>query len=487
MANLKKVFLGAMLTGGLVVGAPSCSSKDKNDKDNDKQKTEVEAKKQNDTVFADFKACMAPITPQAMIETILTEGVELDNKGLCKPYRKKLNNGKWDKWTIGFGITQLDGKPVTKNTRHITLKEAWEKSIKFYEDDEAFFFMWCYEIGMDNLNIDTKEKALCLASVLYNSNSNCIENPNDTQNHCNRNAKLRELYEKYGDAVTAEQVKALFAEYPISQPTSFGKVLNGGSETEWANALGGFCAEGGGIYWRRWLQGQIALGNITYKDLLDLPMKSMYDFWCVIGKQKSALFNTNKDGSITVNPSALKKFKEWSKNPVDKKGNKITRKTVREIMNSIDPALVARAENATFTPSSKSKTVYFADVSARALNDSSYIAYKNGDYTKALKAGQSALKLATDSLQLRAANYNIGISYSATGKYNKAVRYLKQSLAYEETKLAQKALQEAQQKRDERSKNRRKTAGKIALGFGLGFAGAVIARKKFLAQRQKHK
>ena len=132
-------------------------------------------------------------------------------------------------------------------------------------------------------------------------------------------------------------------------------------------------------------------------------------------------------------------------------------------------------------------SLYFADVSARALNDSSYIAYKNGDYATALKAGQSALKLATDSLQLRAANYNIGISYSATGKYNKAVRYLKQSLAYEETKPAQKALQEAQQKRDERSKNRRKTAGKIALGFGLGFAGAVIARKKFLAQRQKHK
>ena len=275
----------------------------------------------------------------------------------------------------------------------------------------------------------------------------------------------------------------MFAEYPISQPTSFGKVLNGGSETEWANALGGFCAEGGGIYWRRWLQGQIALGNITYKDLLDLPMKSMYDFWCCVGGQKSALFNTNKDGSITVNPSALKKFKEWSKNPVDKKGNKITRKTVREIMNSIDPALVAQAENATFTPSSKSKTVYFADVSARALNDSSYIAYKNGDYAKALKTGQSALEFATDSLQLRAANYNIGISYTATGKYNKAVRYLKQSLAYEETKPAQKALQEAKQKRAEK----RKKAGKYVLGFGLGFAGAAVVRKKYLAHGQKHK
>ena len=481
MANLKKVFLGAMLTGGLVVAAPSCSSKDK---DNDKQKTEAKAKQQNDTVFADFKACMAPITPQVMIETILTEGVELDKKGLCKPYRKKLNNGKWDKWTIGFGITQLDGKPVDANTRHITLKEAWEKSIKFYEDDEAFFFMWCYEIGMDNLNIDTKEKALCLASVLYNSNSNCIENPNDTQNHCNRNAKLRELYEKYGDAVTAEQVKTLFAEYPISQPTSFGKVLNGGSETEWANALGGFCAEGGGIYWRRWLQGQIALGNITYKDLLDLPMKSMYDFWCCAGKQKSALFNTNKDGSITVNPSALKKFKEWSKNPVDKHGNKITRKTVREIMTSIDSSLIVQAENAKFMPNNKSKTVYFADVSARALNDSSYIAYKNGDYAKALKTGQSALEFATDSAQIGAANYNIGISYTATGKYNKAVRHLKQSLAYNKTNAATKALQEAKQKRAEK----RKKSGKYALGFGLGFAaGAVIARKKYLAHRQKHK
>ncbi len=480
MANAKNILFGTMLAGGLIFGAPGCSPKDKEPKDN--KKTEANATNQKDSVFADFKNRMVQITPQVMLETVLTEGIELDENGLCKPYRKKLNNGKWDKWTIGFGLTQLDDKPVDANTRHITLEEAWEKTVDFYENKETYFFMWCYEIGLDSLNINTQEKALGLASVMYNTNTSCIENKKDST-HCNRNTELRDLYQKYGDNVTETQVKKVFAKHPIKKAYSFCKALDGGNTTDWANALGNFCAEKGGIYWRRWLQGQIALGNISYKDLLDLPMKSMYDFWCVVGEQKSALFITNEDGSITVNPTALQNFKEWAKNPVDKEGNKINRKTVRQILNSINPVLVYQAEHADFMSNCKANTIYFPGELSRTLNDSSYIAYKNGDYEKSLKAGKAALKVAEDDKQKRAATYNIGISYTAKGKYNKAIRNLKKSLAYEETVPAQKALQEAQQKRGDKRKN----AGKYALGFGLGFVGAAVIRKKYLAQRQKHK
>jgi len=132
MANTKfrNFLFGASLVGGLSVGASACQKDDKDDKYDFKK----EIKTQDVTSFGFFKKRMHQITPQVMLETILVEGVELDNKGLCRPYKKTTAKGE-DKWTMGFGLTQLDGKPVTKDTRHITIQEAWEKSIKFYEDE----------------------------------------------------------------------------------------------------------------------------------------------------------------------------------------------------------------------------------------------------------------------------------------------------------------------------------------------------------------
>ena len=135
MAKLEKFLLGTMLVGGLTFGASSCSSKNKDSKEDE---TEIKAKNQKDATYGDFKKRMQQLTPQLMVETILAEGAEFDDKGLCKPHSKKLNNGKQDKWTHGFGITQLDGKPVTGKTRHITVKEAYEKSVDFYENVETY-------------------------------------------------------------------------------------------------------------------------------------------------------------------------------------------------------------------------------------------------------------------------------------------------------------------------------------------------------------
>ena len=489
--KLNKLLFGAGVLGGLALGASSCSSNKSDDKE--EAKTEVKAKEQQDATYGDFKKRMQQITPLVMVQTILIEGAEFDDNGLCKPYSKRLNNGKKDKWTHGFGITQMDGKAVTKNTRHITVQEAWEKSVDFYENVETYYFMWCYEIGIDGLYIDTQEKALGFADVMYNANTSCIENKNSTT-HCERNEKLRDLYEKYGDNVNAEQVKEVFAKYPIRGNYSFYKALNGGTTEDWANSLGGFCAEGGGIYWRRWLQGQLAMGNITYKDLLDLPMKSMYEFWCVVGKNKSALFNTNNDGTITVKPEALKKFKEWAKNPVDKNGNKITCETVRQLINSIDPTIVSKIENGDYVwqdvsggksstyvilPANEDKTV-----NVDSLNDESLYAYQAENYDKSLQDAALALKFAQTNKQRGAAHFNKGMAYMGMCKYGRAKDCFEKSLAENKTKAAQDQLNIAQEKLSEK----RKKSGKVALGLGLGLlgVGAIYGgRKYYLAQQQK--
>ena len=131
----------------------------------------------------------------------------------------------------------------------------------------------------------------------------------------------------------------------------------------------------------------------------------------------------------------------------------------------------------------KSSTVDFVAVSADALNDSSYTAYKNGDYEKAVKAGKDALKVAQTDKQKGAANYNIGIAYTELGKYNKAVHYLEQSLAHNQTNPGKTALETAKQKQAERSKKRGKTAKGILIGAGIAGA-AIYGRKKYASYNQ---
>ena len=470
--RVKNFLLGTVLMGGLVLGTAGCSSCSRN-KDKDKEKTEASAKKYKHANYGKFKKEMCQHTNAIMLETALVEGVELDRNGLCKPYRKKTKKGI-DKWTIGFGLTSLDGKPVTKNTRHITIKEAWEKSARFYEEDETYFLMWCYEIGIDGLEIDTQAKAFGLASIMYNASTNLIEDKN-SKVHQNRNAALRDLYTKYGDDITPEQVAAVFAQYPITNGYSFYDALNDGNTQDWANALGNFCAEGGGIYWRRWLEGQMVIGNITPKDMLDLPMQGLADFWKYIGSNKSALFILDKRGRIKrVNPAGLAKFRTWAQNPVDKNGIKITRQTMRQFLNSIDPELVAQIENSNCLSHKNETYVLSPDM----LNDSSYIAYQDSNYEDAIKFAEKAIKIAKTDKQFGAAHYNAGISYLELGKYGKAVKSLEKSIDKNDTRAAQKKLAEAKEKRKEqRGKHARNWA--LALGAGaVAFGAARIYRKR---------
>lgn len=119
----KKTIFGlatlGLLTGGGIAGAKIAqNTRSKNrDKDKTEESTPTEiSEQQTEQTFADFKNRMHSLTPVIMMETMLVEGVKLDENGLCKPYQDSKGI-----WTIGFGLTSLDGKPVTQNTRHITI------------------------------------------------------------------------------------------------------------------------------------------------------------------------------------------------------------------------------------------------------------------------------------------------------------------------------------------------------------------------------
>ena len=410
-STLKKIAFGIATLGLLTFGGTKVA-KFIGNKNSDKKEEPKEEKKDEKETFKDFKARMAPLTTAIMMETILTEGVKLDTAGLCKPYKDSKGI-----WTIGFGLTQLDGKPVTANTRHITMRDAWEKSVAFYEDKETYFFMWCYEIGMDGLNIDTKGKALCLASIIYNSGTNIIENPNDRAYHCNRNTELRALYKKLGDNVTVDQVTELFVKYPIKYPTSFGVVLDGGTAKDWANTLGGFTAEGGGIYWRRWLEGQMAMENIEPKDLLDLPICGMSDFWYRIGAKKSALFTKQSGGKWSINHGALGKFRQFEKNPLDKKGNKITRPTLRQIVQEIDSTVIGQVENAKLG-NIKKRTASYTKEKSNIDYNTALKSFKSGDYQSAANQFVELLKLNPNDALLW---NDLAASYNNLGEYDRAL------------------------------------------------------------------
>lgn len=105
-------------------------------------------------------------------------------------------------------------------------------------------------------------------------------------------------------------------------------------------------------------------------------------------------------------------------------------------------------------------------------NDTANIAYMDGDYESALNAAKSALRAAENKIQRGDAAYNIGITYLAMGKYEKAVHYLRLSMAENKTAESEKALQEATKKRDQR----RGDYG-IGFGLGLGLAGALGLRR----------
>lgn len=282
-------------------------------------KTDKEIAESTKGTYAAFLNKMKPITPFLIADLIAKEGVHIDKKtGLHTPYRDSKGIP-----TIGFGSTILkDGTSVTMNTKPITTEEAYELARWHLEDGETYFVLYCYDVAIDGINVNTTNEALGMSSIIYNSYSKLIENKND-RNHRERFSELRLLYDKYGYALPDSLVKEIFDKYPINSPTSFGKSwLENDNKEITANKLGGFLVGGRGLFWRRWLEAGLFTGYITPQMLLECPSNGMYEFFKVMGKKKNAFF-TGDIENRRVNKQTFEIFKEWLKDPVDEKGNSL--------------------------------------------------------------------------------------------------------------------------------------------------------------------
>ncbi|MCL1891789.1 MAG: hypothetical protein FWF97_00620 [Alphaproteobacteria bacterium] len=311
--SFKKAKANLILYGGLALGVlvggkfmTSCSSS---------KETQVEAKD-----FETYFKKIQPITPFLIAYIVGPEGVHKDTKtGLHIPYKD--SNGIW---TIGFGCTVLkDGKPVTSKTRPISDDEAYDLARWHIEQKETFFFMYCYDIAFETIDVSDVGQALGISSVIYNSGTNLIEDPKN-KNHKERNTRLRNLYKEYGLGVPDSLVLQLFGKYPVVATRSFGEAwMKGASMKELGDCLGGFVKDGRGLYWRRWLEAGLLTGEITPEMLLECPVKGVYEFWMLKSGGSKKNFIETKNGKPRIVRATYKDFKEWLKNPVNKSGKSI--------------------------------------------------------------------------------------------------------------------------------------------------------------------
>lgn len=456
--KLTKSALG-IATAGIIAG--SVAMRGNKEKSRDRQESGTELNNtisrnqiQKNLTFGEYKEMLAPITPYIMLEIILNEGVELDKTGkYCVPYKDSLGV-----WTIAFGITTTsDGKKVSKKTKPIPIERAWDESVHFLETRETYFLMYCYDVGCENLHMDNAARACAFASVFYNSGTNLMEDP-ENKNHRERNETLRNLYKKYGDNITADMVRECFAKYPIVTPRSFGELaISGASDRELANVLGLYTVGGRGLWARRWLEGQILMGNITPEDFLNLPIQSTYEFFRLMGEKRD-VFWTGKDQNIKINMETLPAFTKWVQNPVTHDGKtKFSGETIRHLLMRINPTVLADFDNGKYElgdinhlyrrPNTKtiSDSLYFlanADFlagdyasaaekfetlatknpnNAQIFNDLATTYNNMGEYKRALTAVNHIIKEIKDKSAFAAAYYNAGVSREGLGEYSKAL------------------------------------------------------------------
>lgn len=286
--------------------------------------------------FDEFKESLAPLKDAIMGMLILEEGAKLDAKGLHKPYR----DGKGIA-TIGYGCTAYpDGKKVTMNDKHITDADARRMLMRHLER-ETFLTMYAYYVMRDGAGIDTPQEAIGLASLVYNGDVLIYEDKNDTA--CKtRCTKLRKMRDE-GVKITPEKVRELFAESPINDVAhhAFGRAWMAGTPIDkMAYMTGNYMKDGGGIYWRRWLEAMVLSGKVTPKMMLDMPMTGLPEFYYLVGGTRDAFFTGTGDG-LKLNMKTLDKFYEWMKNPVDRHGHSLAGvKKVRELLPSAEVAKI---------------------------------------------------------------------------------------------------------------------------------------------------
>ncbi len=323
----------AILGQGIVKGARNTDNKSPAPTEQTANTKQLH-KNQKDMTYGEYRKMLNPVTPYVMLELMLTEGVKLDKTGnYCIPYKDSRGI-----WTIAFGMTSTrDGKKVTSKTTPIPIADAWDESVNVLENRETYFMMYCYDVGCDSLRLDTPGRQCAFASIFYNAGTKLMEEPQN-KNHRNRNETLRKLYREYGDKVTAEMVRECFAKYPITEPRSFGKLaISGASDKELADILGLYVVGGRGLWSRRWMEGQVLMGNINPKSFLNLPMGTLSEFMKMMGGKKDVFWGGDKDHPV-INMKTLVPFDEWLADPVAHDGKtKFSNRTIGNLLNQINP------------------------------------------------------------------------------------------------------------------------------------------------------
>ena len=388
--------------------------------------------------FAEYKSKLQPITPWLISELIAAEGVELNEDSLHCPYQD--SNGIW---TIGFGSTRLkDGSRVTKNTPPITTEEAYELARWHLEEKETFFDLYCYSVADENLTVKNTGEAFGLASIIYNSGTKFIEEENN-KNHKERFALLRKEYEKYGAAIPDSTVKDLFQKYPIIDKASFGKSwIDSHNPQDMAKAIGGYMAGGSGMHWRRWLEAGLITGDIDPKDLLECPIKGMYDFYIFMGggsrkgqKGKFALWEETEKGLIPKK-STYQDFKQWLANPqqLNPKTGEITAISCKKVKDFLPEDILQECMNGQCEIGApvlkknkeakeleeKTYTIGYEDYYQTAMN-----AYKQGDYKSALTILEL---LVADNPNNALLHNDMALIYNKIGEYNKTIEHTQKIL-----------------------------------------------------------
>ena len=414
-----------------------------------------------------------PITPFIIADLIAKEGVHLDEHGLHKPYRDSKGVA-----TIGFGSTVLkDGSRVTMDTAPITTEEAYELARWHLEEAETYFVLYCYDVGLQNVNVNTTSEAFGMSSIMYNTYADIIEKPDD-ENYQNRFGELRKLLDEYGYAVSDEQVRHVFDKYPVTNLTSFGDAwINDSDANMMADKLGEFLAGGRGMQWRRWLEAGLLTGKITPQMMLECPANGMYEFYKYMGKKKSAFF-TGAVNSRQVNLDTYEIFQQWLKNPVDEKGHSLTKWNKvgdclpgdilaycqsgeckfdnKDFNKHIDKRKKVEVETYTLGYDAQYKNAIaqynageyagaaqsFQDMikkypnNALLHNDLAATYNKLGQYNDAVQQAREILHRIGDKSQYAAAQYNAGVAYEQLGDYDRALMNYKLSVKNGNSRVA---------------------------------------------------
>lgn len=427
--NLSSHMLYYMMLGAAAIAAPHAYDALTNEGDaNDKIESMAEIPFGQPGTYGAYLDRMRSITPLLIADLIAKEGVHMDDQGRHTPYKD--SNGIP---TIGFGSTVLkDGSKVTMKTPPISTEEAYELARWHLEQGETYFVMYCYDVAMEKVNINTTSEAFGMASIVYNSYSKLIENPKD-KSHKKRFEKLREIYDQYGLATPDSLVMDAFAQYPVKDMRSFGEKWLGGAPVQTtANMLGNFLADGRGMYWRRWLEAGMLTGDITPEMMLDCPANGMYEFFKVMKEKKSAFFIGDGE-KRRVNKETYARFKEWLANPVNERGERLGEKNFPRVRNLLPADVRIMCESGHCKLGDVEFIAQFTATPAQQeAETASYVigydeqyrqavgAFRAGDYDGALA---QYLKMAEEYPNNALIHNDLAATYNQLGRYDDAIKH----------------------------------------------------------------